>query len=454
MKVIYIGGNHAGTLSMKELRAKHPDVKVTLYEENTKVSFLACGIALSLSGIVKNMQDLFYSSLQELESEGIEVHQSCKVIKVDKLTKTLTIKNLVTEEIFTDTYDKLVVATGSWPIVPPIKGVDAKNVHLSKTYQQAQKLLEYVKDESIKKVSIVGAGYIGIELAEAFAIKGKEVTLIDSCSTLLDKYYNQDFAQPILEELPKHNIKLVLNQCVEHFNVNNDIVDSIVTKDGTQIATDLVVMCVGFKPNTKLFEGVVELSNNKAIIVDKYRYSSDENILAIGDCATINNNATNQLHSYIALASNAIRTGICAANNIVDKEMEFGGVQGSNGLCVFNHYLASCGVNKVNAIKYFDIDAQDFTFVDNILPEFINKSTPVKINISYESNSGRIIGVQLYAKEDIHLATHFFSLAIQEQKTLNDLVLTDLLFLPHYNKPLNFIFMAIMQARNNWLANK
>lgn len=454
MKVIYIGGNHAGTLSMKELKLRHPEVEITLYDENNVTSFLACGIALSVSGVVKNMNDLFYSSPSDLEKDGINVFTNHKIIKINKQEKTILVQNLNNNKTFLDTYDKLVIATGSWPIIPPISGINASNIYLSKTYQQAQKLLKIANDENIKNVAIIGAGYIGIELVEAFSKKGKNVTLVDSCSTLLDKYYNFEFSQEIVKKLHQNKVNIMLNETVESFDVIDNKAYQIKLKSNKTLKTDLVVMCVGFRPNTDMFKDTLELTSNGAIKVDEYRYTSDKNILAIGDCATIINNATNDKHAYIALASNAIRTGICAANNIFEKKMPLVGVQGANGICVFGIFLSSVGVNKTNAIKYFNIEAEEVFYEDNLLPEFMQQTTPVKVNISYELKTGRIIGAQLQSTQDIHLATHFFSLAIQEQKTLEELLLTDLLFLPHYNKPLNFIFMAIMKARNYWLENK
>lgn len=448
MKVIYVGGNHAGTLSMKELKARHPETQVVLYEENTVTSFLACGIALSVGGVVEKPEDLFYSSPEDLrDNDGVEVHTSHKVTRIDKENKKVFGTNLETNEEFEDTYDKLVLATGSWPIIPPIPGVDANNIHLSKTYQQAVNLIELVNDEKIQNVTIVGAGYIGMEQVEAFNKKGKNVTLIDFTDRILQKYYEEEFSAPMQEELNKAGVTTLLNQKVVEFSTDNNGNCNIVKTDkGEEISTDLVIMSVGFRPYANFLDGIVELAPNGAVITDDYRYTSDENILAIGDGATIRNNTNGQSDAYVALASNAIRTGVAAALNIYKKEFKFTGVQGANGLSIYDYNLVSVGYTEEAAKNVFKMNVSSAYIQDKVRPEFMPHNEDVQIRVCFDLDSGRIIGAQIGSREDIHLAIHFFSLAIQEGKTVNDLVLSDLFFLPHYNKPINYILKVLLKA--------
>lgn len=456
MKVIYVGGNHAGTLSMKELKKRHPQTQVVCYEENTVTSFLACGIALSVSGVVKKPEDLFYSSPEDLsENDGVEMHTMHRVTKIDKENKKVFGINLETNQEFEDTYDKLVLATGSWPIIPPIPGIDAKNVHLSKTYQQALNLIECVNNPEIKNVTIVGAGYIGMEQVEAFALKGKNVTLIDFTDRVLQKYYEEEFSAPIQEQMDKDGVKTLLNQKVVEFVTDESgNTTKVVTDKGFEVETDLVIMSVGFKPYANFLEGVVDLAPNGAILTDEYRYTSDDSILAIGDSSTIRNNTNDDSNAYIALASNAIKTGVSAALNIYEKKVPFKGVQGSNGLSVFGYNLVSVGFTKEAAVNVFKMNAESVYLKDNIRPEFMPHNEEVQIKVCFDKDSGKILGAQIGSKYDIHLAIHFFSLAIQEGKTVDELALSDLFFLPHYNKPINYILNILLMASAKFNENK
>ena len=207
----------------------------------------------------------------------------------------------------------------------------------------------------------------------------------------------------------------------------------------------MVILAVGFRPNTALGGGKVELFSNGAFLVDKYQETSVPGVYAIGDCATIFNNAT-QTIDYIALASNAVRTGIVAAHNACGHKLEGVGVQGSNGISIYGLDMVSTGLTlEKAAAKGFE--AAEVEYKDNQKPEFIEKdNAKVTLKIVYDKKTRRILGAQLMSKKDISLALHLFSLAIQEQVTIDKLALTDLFFLPHFNKPYNYITMAALSA--------
>lgn len=167
MKVIIIGCTHAGTAAVNRIYAQHPNTKVTIYEKNDNVSFLSCGIALYLGNKIRDPQGLFYSSPELLTKLGANVKLEHEVTNVNPQSQTITVKNLQTGQSFDDHYDKLIITTGSWPIIPPIKGINNKKVFLCKTWDQAQTIWQ--KATQSKQITIIGGGYIGVELAEAFA---------------------------------------------------------------------------------------------------------------------------------------------------------------------------------------------------------------------------------------------------------------------------------------------
>ena len=290
MKVVVIGCTHAGTAAVKSILKNHPEAEVTVYERNDNISFLSCGIALYVGGVVKDPAGLFYSNPEELSSLGATVKMEHDVTDVDTENKTVTAKDLKTGETETVSYDKLVMTTGSWPIIPPISGIDAKNVLLCKNYNQANEIIAQAKEA--KRVVIVGGGYIGIELVEAFVESGKQVTLIDGLDRILNKYLDKPFTDILEKELTDRGVTLALGENVTEFITDEEgKVKQVATPTDT-FDTDMVILCVGFRPNTKLIEGKVDTLPNGAIKVNEYMQTSNPDIFAAGDSAVVNYNPT------------------------------------------------------------------------------------------------------------------------------------------------------------------
>lgn len=177
MKILVIGATHAGTFATQQILTDHPDAEVTVYERNNNLSFLSCGIALWVGDHVSDPDKMFYSSPEALAKLGANMQMEHDVLNIDPATKTVEVKDLKTGTVTTDTYDKLVYTTGSTPIIPNIPGIHDSNVYLCKNWSDAKTLKDLAP--SIKSAIVIGAGYIGAELAEQFALTDKEVTLID-----------------------------------------------------------------------------------------------------------------------------------------------------------------------------------------------------------------------------------------------------------------------------------
>ncbi|MBJ7540939.1 MULTISPECIES: H2O-forming NADH oxidase [Streptococcus] len=453
-KIVVIGANHAGTACIKTMLTNYgSENEVVVFDQNSNISFLGCGMALWIGQQISGPEGLFYSNKEELEQLGARIYMNSPVESIDYEQKTVTA--LVDGKPHLETYEKLIFATGSQPIIPPIKGVALKegsqefeaeleNIQFVKLYQNAQDVIEKLKDKDISRVAVVGAGYIGVELAEAFQRKGKEVTLIDVANTCLAGYYDEDLSDIMAKNLETHGIKLAFGETVKEI-VGKTKVEKIITDKATY-QTDMVILAVGFRPNTGLAGGKLELFKNGAFLVDKNQETSTQDVYAIGDCATIYNNASRET-DYIALASNAVRTGIVAAHNACGHKLEGIGVQGSNGISIYGLNMVSTGLTLEKA-KAKGIDAEEVEYSDKQKPDFIEKNNfEVTLKIVYDKVSRRILGAQMMAMADISLGIHLFSLAIQEGVTIDKLALTDLFFLPHFNKPYNYITMAALNAK-------
>lgn len=441
MKIAVIGCTHAGTAAVSNMTKLYPEAAITVYEKNDNVSFLSCGIALYVGGVVQDAQGLFYSSPQELENMGVAMKMKHAVTSIDSEAKTLTAENLETGETFEDTYDKLVMTTGSWPIVPPLEGIQLNNIVLSKNFNHANNIIEKAKEA--QKITVVGAGYIGIELVEAFESYGKDVTLIDSSDRILSKYLDPEYTEVIEDEFENRGITLALAETVSKFEGENGNVSKVVTTKGAY-ETDLVVLCIGFKPNTGLLQGQVDMLDNGAIIVNEYMQTSNEDIFAAGDSCAILYNPTGK-HAYIPLATNAVRMGTLVAKNLVNKTIKYMGTQGTSGIKIYENNIASTGMTET-AASFMDMNVKSITILENDRPEFMPSYEPVTLKVVYEEETRRIVGAQVMSKADLTQSINTLSVCIQNRMTIDELGFVDFFFQPHYNKPWNFLNQAGLQA--------
>lgn len=442
-RIVVIGANHAGTAAINTILDNYKDKQVTIFDSNNNISFLGCGMALWIGKQIRSSDGLFYCSKEIFEKKGAKVYMETKVDRID-YDKKLVYATGKNGEEYLQEYDKLILATGSLPISPNIEGKELDNVQFVKLYQNAKEVIDKLNSSSIQNVVVVGAGYIGVELAEAFRRLRKNVTLIDNMPTCLSGYYDQEFTEIMSENLKSHGIELVYGENVVKIEGKGKV-EQVVT-DKKAYRADMVILGIGFKPNNQLGKEELELFANGAYLVDKRQQTSHPDVYAIGDCATVFDNAI-QKTSYIALATNAVRSGIVAGHNVCGTPLESIGVQGSNGICIWNLKMVSTGITYAKALK-LGYDAAAVDYEDTQKPAFIEHDNyKVKIRIVYDKKTRIILGAQLCSEYDISMAIHMFSLAIQEQVTIDRLKLTDIFFLPHFNQPYNYFTMAALQAK-------
>lgn len=442
-KIIVIGANHAGTAAVNFLTSLSKDNQVIVYDRNTNISFLGCGMALWIGNQIKGSDGLFYSSKEKLEEKGAKVHMEAEIDRIDFAKKVVYGKFKDGSKI-EESYDKLILATGSLPIVPKLKGMDLENVQQVKIFQNAQAVIEKLKNPEIKNVAVIGAGYIGVELAEAFKRHNKNVVLIDAMSSSLSNYYDSDFTALMDENLKSHGINLAYNQMVKEIKGNGKV-EAIVTDKG-EYPCEMAVVCIGFRPNTELGKDSLETFRNGAYIVNRKQETSIKDVYAIGDCAVVYDNAIGD-KNYIALATNAVRSGIVAAHNASGIELESLGVQGSNGINIYDLKMVSTGITESRAKKLgMDVEVTDFEDLQKA-PFMETQNPKVKIRIVYDKKTRVIVGAQMASEHDMSMGIHLFSLAIQEKVTIDKLKLLDIFFLPHFNQPYNYITMAAISAK-------
>ncbi len=441
-KIVIIGANHAGTACINTILDNYPHEQVVVFDVNYNISFLGCGMALWIGNQIHGADGLFYSTPKVLEGKGAKIRMETMVNRVDFHEKLVH----VTEKdgsTYEESYDKLILATGSLPIIPRLEGCQLENIQKVKLFQDAQEVVDKLDtDPSIQNVAVIGAGYIGVEMVEAFKLRGKRVTLVDTASTCLPTYYDSKFNEMMCQRLAKNGIILKFDQVVTGFEGFTKV-SGVKTKEGV-IPTDMVIWAIGFRPNNFLGKNQLKLARNGAFIVDEFQQTSIPDVYAVGDCATVMDNSLGGIN-YIALATNAVRSGVVAAHNACGTVLPSAGVQGSNAISVFGLHLISTGLTVDKATEAgLKVAYTDYTDLQR--PGFMSCNNSVSIRIVFERESRRIVGTQLASEHDISSLIHMFSLAIQEKVTIDKLKLLDIFFLPHFNQPYNYVTMAALTA--------
>ena len=442
MKILVAGCTHAGTAAVVNLKELYPESEITIYEKNDNISFLSCGIALNVGKVIESTESLFYNSPENLAKSGVTTKMKHEVLDIDFDAKNIVVKNLITGEEFIDSYDKLVLTLGSWPIVPKFEGGDLENIVLCKNYDHALNIIEKAKDA--QNVIVIGAGYIGVELVEAFEMQGKKVTLIDAENRIMAKYLDKEFTDIAEKEFADRGVNLVLGEKVQKFNGENGKVTEVVTDNGTYQG-DLVVLCIGFAPNTKLVKGKLDTLNNGAIIIDEYMRTSREDVFAAGDCCVVKYNPAKE-ERYIPLATNAVRMGTLVAKNIMKPILKYMGTQGTSGIKIYDKCIASTGLTEEGAKLTTSINAGSVMITDNYRPEFMPTYEAATIKLVFDKDSRRVIGGQICSNVDLTQYMNTLSVVIQNEMTVEELAMTDFFFQPHFNKPWSLLNTVALKA--------
>ena len=441
MKVIVVGTSHAGYEAVQTILKDAPDTEIHLYERGTTASFLSCGIQSYLEDISPSLDSLHYANEESYKAQGVNVHMNSDVVGIDPANKTITVKTAEGEE--TASYDKLFLSPGAVPVVIPVPGLDAEGVYYMRGRDWAGKIKERMN--TAKKAVVVGGGYIGIEVAEAFTKHGIETTIIDFQPTILPTYLDKEFTDILIDNCQEHGMKFQGGEGVKEVVSEDGKVVKVVTDKG-EYECDTVVMAVGVRPNTEWLKGILDMNEKGFVEVNEYLESSEKDIYVAGD-ATLIPFAPNHGKRPIALASNARRQAVIAAKNLIHgNKMEMVEVSGTSGLALFDYNFACTGVKDVDA-NVVEAEVDSKYHVEQILPDFIQNPEKVHMKIHFEKESHRIVGAQIMSKDPgVIFGINALSVAISAGWTLEQLALADFFFQPEYNRPWNYLNVLAQQA--------
>lgn len=426
MRILVIGAVAAGTSAAAKARRNTEDAEIVIYEKDRFISYSGCGMPYFLGGEVIDGKELTPRDPLFFKTKyNVDILIGHEVLRIDKEKKILEVKNLETDEVFTDTYDKLIIATGASSVIPPIKGRDKEHVFSLRNIGDMYKIKKFIDDKNPRKAVIVGTGFIGLELAENFKPIGIEVTLVEMLPQVTPGL-DPDMAIYVEKALEKYGVLVITG------NSANEIEDGkVILADKRELEADIVIIATGVKPNVSLaVTAGIKLGSLGAIAVNKKMETSEKDIYAAGDCIEQFHVVTGK-PVYRPLGSTANKTGRIAGNNAAGGELEFRGVLGTGIFRVFNLTVAQTGLTEKEALN----EGYDISVSHNIKPnkpEYLGGKEMVIKSIA-DKKDGRLLGVQIVGEEGVDKRIDVFATLITFGAKVSDLVHLDLAYAPPFS---------------------
>lgn len=428
MRIIIIGGVAAGMSAASKVRRLSSDTEVVVYEKGRFLSYGACGLPYYVSGANDDYRKMIARTQEQFQEAGIETLLRHEVIKIVPESKQIMVKDLDKNRVFLDHYDKLMIATGTFPVIPPLPGRELHGVHLLKTMEDGISLKEKVASPDVQDVVIVGGGYIGIEVAEAMVELGKRVRVVELENRIL-KTFDSEITDMATRELIQHGVGIHTGERVEAIT-GTDRVTGIRTDKGSYPA-DLVILSVGVRPATGFLKGTdIRLARNGAIVIDREMRTSVEDIYAAGDCAEVYSRVMEE-NTYIPLGTTANKCGRITGVNLLGKHEKFIGTLGSAAIKVLGLELGRTGMSEDDAKRLaVDYGTVWVTAADH--PRYYPDPTPIHLKLIYEKKTRVLLGAQGIGPKGVVLRIDILAVAIHNRMTADEMGMVDLCYAPPF----------------------
>ncbi len=439
MKLVVVGTSHYGYEATQTLLKDYPQAEIHLYERGDTASFLSCGIHSFLKDISPSLDSLHYANEESYKEQGINIHVNSDVIGLDPENKTITVKTRDGES--EQSYDKLFLSPGGLPAEIDVPGTDLENVLYMRGRDWAYEVKEHMSTS--KKAVVIGAGYIGVEAAEAYQRAGIDTTLIDFADHMVHTYLDEDLAKELEAAAKEAGLDFHGGEAVKELVGEDGKVTKVVT-DKQEYDCDTVIIAVGVKPDTDWLKGKIEVDDAGFVVLDEYSQTSDENIFAGGDATKIVQKSTGK-EANIALATNARKQAVISAKNCEEKKYKVPAVNGTSSLTLFGLTFSSTGLNHSN-VEAYDGEVESKFVHDLARPSFID-SEDLYMKVYYDADSHVVLGAQFLSEFDsVAEGANIVSLAISHEVTLEDLALQDFYFQPEHDRPWHYVNVLAQQA--------
>jgi NADPH-dependent 2,4-dienoyl-CoA reductase/sulfur reductase-like enzyme len=444
-RLVVIGGDAAGGSAASQAKKRQRDLDVVMFERGRATSYSACGIPYWISGAVEDEASLVARTPDEHRAAGIDVRMRTEVVGIDLDRRVVHWRDLDGGTEGTEPYDDLVYATGSVPMRPPVPGIDAAGVYGVQVLDDGAALRAELDRDSVRRVVVVGGGYIGLEIAEACRMRGLDVTVVDRSATPVGTF-DPDVGAQIADAVREEGIEMVLSDGVAAIDVDAEgRARAVVTASGRELPADLVVLGLGVRPNVRLAqEAGIRLGTSGGIAVDQRMRSPVDGVWAAGDCVESRHRLSGQ-RVVVALGTHANKQGRVAGINIGGGYATFPGVIGTAVTKVCNLEAARTGLSSAEA------EAAGYSFVKAAVDSttkagYFPGAEPIRVTMIAERRSGRLLGAQVVGREAAAKRIDALAICIWNEMTVDEVLSLDLSYAPPFSPVWDPVLIAARKA--------
>ena len=430
MKIVIIGSVAAGTSAAAKARRNSEEAEIKVFDADEDISYSGCGLPYYIGPEVEERAQLVPRDVTFFKQKyNVDVYTSHRVLEIQPQTQTLTVKNLTTGQVFAESYDRLVIATGAQPVMLPIEGGDKTNVFTLRNVISADHIRNYILTAKPAAAVIIGSGFIGLELAENLVARGIKVTIVELAGHVMPAL-DEDVAVYIQDYLKEKGITVIVNDSAIRLT-GSDAVDTVILKSGQELAAGLVVMAVGVKPNVELAKAAgIEIGKTGAIAVNTRMQTNFSDIYACGDCVESYSLITGKPF-YRPLGSTANKMGRIVGDQITGGSLEFQGGLGTGIFKVFDMAVAQTGLTEKEAKR----EGYEVVVCHNIKPDKAEYfgGQDMLIKAVADKKTGKLLGAQIVGKGGVDKRIDVLVTAITFGAKAEDLFHLDLAYSPPFS---------------------
>ena len=428
-KVLIVGGVAGGASTAARLRRLDENLEIIMFERGEYVSFANCGLPYHIGGVIQNRESLLVQTPESLKARfNLDVRINSEVIEVNGKEKKVRVKTKNGEE-YEENFDFLVLAPGAKPILPAIKGIENKKIFTLRNINDMDKIKSEIKNHNIKKATVVGGGYVGVETAENLKHLGIDTTLIEAAPHILAPF-DSEISNILEYELVDNGINLLISEKVTEFQEDKDEV-IIKLESGKSVTTDMVIFSIGVSPDTKFLQNSgINLGERGHILVNENLETNIDGVYALGDSIIVKNYITKE-NCAIPLAGPANRQGRIVAGNIVGRDEKYKGSIGTAIIKVFELIGASTGLNE-RALKQLNISYEKIYLHPNNHVSYYPGATPITIKVLYNKKNRQILGAQAVGINGVDKFIDVIATSIKFEATIDDLAELELAYAPAF----------------------
>jgi NADPH-dependent 2,4-dienoyl-CoA reductase/sulfur reductase-like enzyme/rhodanese-related sulfurtransferase len=450
MKLVVVGGVAGGASAATRARRLDETAEIIMIERGPDVSFANCGLPYYIGGEITERKRLLVTTAERLrERFRIDVRNLSTVERIDRVRKVVRVRDVARDMQYDETYDKLILAPGAAPIRPNLPGIDHPGIFVLRTLLDSDRIKESL-DAGTRRAVIVGAGFIGLELAENFVRRGVATTVIELQQQVLPPV-DREMTAGVLHELSRHGVELLLGDSAEGFERNGDSL-IIQLKSGRQLATDMVVLGVGVRPENSLaVDAGLAVGPRGGILVDEHMKTEDAAIYAVGDAVEVTDRVTGE-PTQVPLAGPANRQGRIAADHIFGRSTRYRGTQGTAIVRVFDCTVAATGASEKTLLRLGKSFRKVYTHPTQHAGYYPG-AVPMTLKLLFDAVNGTLLGAQAFGREGIDKRIDVLAVAIGAGLTVFDLEELELAYSPQYGSakdPINMLgFVAAGMLRGD-----